>query len=146
MRLTDRASAAATPQNAHYPTFLRAEAPASCMRLLGAHSFEIFSASPLSLDPGKQRVGDCAVKNGGEHNPNYGREQIDGYSLVHRFIYCADVVPRHEATNQNGRPKEELGECWANPKLHYRQEDGCNPYQEGKQSVTLIKAPDPPPD
>jgi hypothetical protein len=34
-RLTDRASAAATTQDAHYPTFLRAEAPGSCTRLLG---------------------------------------------------------------------------------------------------------------
>jgi hypothetical protein len=116
------------------------------MRLLGAHSFEIFPACPLSLDPGKQRVGDCAVKNGGEHNPDYGREQIDGCSLVHRFIYCADVVPGDEATNQNGRPKDELGERRAAPELRYREEDWCNPYQEGKQSVALIKAPDQPPD
>jgi hypothetical protein len=33
--LTDRASAAATSQPRHYPTFLRSEASASCMRLLG---------------------------------------------------------------------------------------------------------------
>jgi hypothetical protein len=34
-RLTDRASAAATCLLGHYPTFLKPEAPASCMRLLG---------------------------------------------------------------------------------------------------------------
>ena len=34
-RLTDRASAAATAQLSHYPTFIRTEAAASCMRLLG---------------------------------------------------------------------------------------------------------------
>ncbi len=33
--LTDRASAAATAQHAHNPTFLKTEAAASCMRLLG---------------------------------------------------------------------------------------------------------------
>ena len=35
MRLTDRESAAATDHGAHNPTFLRLEAPASCMCLLG---------------------------------------------------------------------------------------------------------------
>ena len=35
MRLTDRASAAATSPLGHYSTFLKTEAPASCMRLLG---------------------------------------------------------------------------------------------------------------
>ena len=35
MRLTDRASAAATSPSAHCLTFLTTEAPASCMRLLG---------------------------------------------------------------------------------------------------------------
>jgi hypothetical protein len=35
MRLTDRASAAMTWPFPHYLTFLRSEAPVSCMRLLG---------------------------------------------------------------------------------------------------------------
>ena len=45
--LTDRASAAATPTHAHYPTFLRAEAAGSCMRLLGGVPPAILP-SPLS--------------------------------------------------------------------------------------------------
>jgi hypothetical protein len=39
--LTDLASAAATSQDAHYLTFLRPEAPVSCMRLLGGGGFHI---------------------------------------------------------------------------------------------------------
>jgi NADPH-dependent ferric siderophore reductase len=38
--LTDPASAAATAQPAHYPTFLRPDAPASCMRWLGGRVCE----------------------------------------------------------------------------------------------------------
>ena len=42
VRLTDRASAAATCRRPHNPTFLRPEATASCMRMLGCADAELF--------------------------------------------------------------------------------------------------------
>jgi hypothetical protein len=104
------------------------------MRLLGAHLVEIFPMRPPSPDPGKQRVGDAAVKDGGEDNTEYGCEQVNRSSLV----------PGHEATNQNGWPEDKLGQRSATFELGYREEDWRNPYQEGKQGTALMKAADQP--
>jgi hypothetical protein len=63
--LTDRASAAATWRPARNPTFLRPEAPASCMRLLGGNA------------PGSEELSEFLYGQTGIANDAAHREGID---------------------------------------------------------------------
>jgi hypothetical protein len=90
------------------------------MRLLGAHPVEISPTSPRSLDPGKHGVGNCAVQNDGEHNSESHREKVERSALVHRVGGRADVVPRHEATYQNGLRHPQPQDPSLHRPLHHR--------------------------
>src|ERR671910_252740 len=75
VRLTDRASAASTCPFRHYPTFLRNEVPASCMRGLGG------GRGLAPIEPIVQRKAEC--------KPSEQRQQNEPIPL-----HAPDWTPR----------------------------------------------------
>jgi hypothetical protein len=88
VRLTDRASAAATSPFGHYLTFSRIEASGSCMRLLGRWG--------LPFPATKPRAGTCHT----QHEPA-ARLQDPGSSLLARVGRLVCYQPSfHNAVSQ----------------------------------------------
>src|SRR5215217_2910256 len=97
MRLTDRASAAATSLIGHYLTFLRPEAPVSCMRLLGCRfSMTAHIQCPQNQDACcyRKKIPECECNRPSDSKEMHAGKQwcSEHYSAVrckHEYDVCS---------------------------------------------------------